>query len=100
MADWTDELRPRLTGLRLEPAREAEIIEELSVHLDDCARELMHEGLPQTDARRRVLDDLGSPARLKEFQALRQARFTVLAPPGAPPRRLAGDLWQDLVYSV
>ena len=30
MADWSEHLRPRLEGLRLTPAREVEIIDELS----------------------------------------------------------------------
>jgi hypothetical protein len=33
--DWTSALRTRLSALRLQPAREAEIIDELSQHLDD-----------------------------------------------------------------
>ena len=37
---WTEHLRPRLAGLRLSPVREAEIIEELSEHLDQRYEEL------------------------------------------------------------
>ena len=37
---WTEELRARLASLRLSPAREAEIIEELSQHLDQRYEEL------------------------------------------------------------
>jgi hypothetical protein len=33
--DWTIALRSRLATLRLGPAREAEIVEELSQHLDE-----------------------------------------------------------------
>ena len=40
MPDWTEHLRPRLAQLRLSPAREAEIIEELSQHLDQRYEEL------------------------------------------------------------
>ena len=35
MPEWDADLRARLAGLQLTPAREAEIIEELSQHLDD-----------------------------------------------------------------
>jgi hypothetical protein len=34
MPDWTEYLRPRLAGLQLSASREAEIVEELSQHLD------------------------------------------------------------------
>src|SRR6267378_286139 len=35
MPDWKGEVRARLAGLSLSPARELEIIEELSQHLQD-----------------------------------------------------------------
>ena len=35
MPSWERHVRPRLSSLRLSPAREAEIVEELSQHLDD-----------------------------------------------------------------
>lgn len=36
MPDWAQHVRPRLLSLRLSPAREGEIIDELSQHLDDA----------------------------------------------------------------
>jgi len=36
MPDWRPDIASRLGGLRLDPAREAEIIDELSQHLDLC----------------------------------------------------------------
>jgi hypothetical protein len=33
--DWKPHIRPRLASLRLSPAREAEIAEELAQHLED-----------------------------------------------------------------
>ena len=41
MRDFKEEIRSRLPGLGLSPARENEIIEELSQHLDDRWRELI-----------------------------------------------------------
>jgi PadR family transcriptional regulator len=38
MPDRTEHVRPRLSGLRLSPTREAEIVEELSQHLEDRYR--------------------------------------------------------------
>ena len=34
MLNWTKELQARLASLRLQPAREQEIIDELSEHLE------------------------------------------------------------------
>ena len=39
--DWRSHIRSRLLSLGLSPARENEIVEELSQHLDDRWRELI-----------------------------------------------------------
>jgi ABC-type lipoprotein release transport system permease subunit len=41
MPDWKPELRKILASLQLEPEREAEIVEELTQHLDDRYQELL-----------------------------------------------------------
>lgn len=43
-AGWAREVRTRLSSLRLSPAREADIVDELSHHLDERWRELMAGG--------------------------------------------------------
>ena len=35
MPEWKQEIHNRLTGLKLDPTRESEIVEELSEHLED-----------------------------------------------------------------
>ena len=44
MRDWREDVRARLASLRLSPTREAEIVDELSQHLDDRYRELLDAG--------------------------------------------------------
>jgi len=39
--EWKDEIRKRIAELRLEPTREAEIVEELAQHLEDRFQELL-----------------------------------------------------------
>jgi predicted permease len=58
MPDWKKEIGERLAGLKLEAAREAEIIEELSQHLEDRYQELVIEGATSTDASRIALAEL------------------------------------------
>jgi len=41
MPDWKPEIRRRLASLQLPPTREAAIVEELALHLDDCYAELL-----------------------------------------------------------
>ena len=72
---WTAHLRPRLAGLRLSPAREAEIIEELSQHLDARYEELIATGISQDEARRLALEELREPETLAHsMRPLRQSR--------------------------
>jgi putative ABC transport system permease protein len=101
MPDWTKHVRPRLSGLRLSPTREAEIIEELSQHLEDRYQELIASGMSTDEAARVALADFRDGNVLAEYIApLRQARPPSTITPGAPGGQLLSDLWQDLHYSA
>jgi putative ABC transport system permease protein len=76
---WRDEISSRLSALKLAPAREAEIIEELAQHLEDRYRELLAAGAGEAAARRFALEDLNDP---KLVQNLRQLE----TPLGVEPR--------------
>lgn len=58
MPDWKAEISPRLKSLKLAPVREAEIVEELSQHLDDRFQELLSSGVSDDEARRAALAEL------------------------------------------
>ena len=101
MPDWTEHLRPRLAQLRLIPARETEIIEELAQHLDQRYEELRGGGTSDADARRLAMEELLEPNALADhMRSLRQARVPPPITPGAPNRFLFADLWQDLRYAA
>ena len=101
MPEWTEHLRPRLASLRLSPAREAEIVEELSQHLDQRYEELRSGGASEADARARAIGELLEPDTLARYmRPLRQANVPPPIAPGAPRRLLLGDLWQDLRYAA
>ena len=75
MPEWNADLRARLAGLHLTPAREAEIIEELSQHLDDRYEELRVSGSSDADARRIALEELSETGELAQrMRTLSQAR--------------------------
>jgi len=61
MPDWSKEIRERLAGLRVEPARAASIVEEIAQHLDDRYAELLSSGATPEAARRSTLDELAGP---------------------------------------
>src|SRR3989442_9668837 len=53
--EWKEEIRRRLADLRLPPAREAEIVEELAQHIDDRYEELLASGETEVESSRAAL---------------------------------------------
>ncbi|HEV8483088.1 MAG TPA: ABC transporter permease, partial [Blastocatellia bacterium] len=107
MSDWKDEIRQRLGDLRLEPTREAEIVEELSQHLEDRYLELRSGGAAEEDARTTVLAELSGGELLQ--RELQRVESRVLEEPvclgaafettlGGRRRNMFADLWQDFRY--
>ena len=58
MPDWKEEIRKQLATLKLAPARESAIVEELAQHLDDCYEESLAEGASEHEAYRTALAEL------------------------------------------
>src|SRR4051812_7563836 len=58
MPEFKDEIRKRLEGLSLSPARENEIVDELSQHLEDQYDQALHRGASEEEARQTVLTEL------------------------------------------
>ena len=52
MPDWPQEIRSLLAGSRLEPTREAEIVDELAQHLNDPCDDALMSGLSPEEAER------------------------------------------------
>src|SRR5687767_6849732 len=101
MPDWARHVRPRLSPLRLSPARENEIVEELSQHLDDRWRELVAGGTPEDDATRLALAEFRDGNLLARYMApLKQAHAQAPITPGAPAGHVLGDIWHDLRYAT
>ncbi len=99
--DWTRDLHGHLAGLRLDPAREAEIIEELSQHLDDRYDELRADGASHAEARRLVIEELREPGTFtRRMQRLAQAQTPAPIAPGAPSGSVLSGLWPDLRYAL
>ena len=97
MLDWRKEIRQQLAALQLEPAREAEIVEELSQHLEDRYAELRDRGATKEEAYRAAL------VELSDMRELRRVERTIPAEPvilGAQRRNLMADLWHDLRYAL
>ena len=70
MPDWKNEIRRRMSRLKLAPARESEIVEELAQHLDDRYQELLAGGTSASDAERLTLADLSETELFRELQTV------------------------------
>ena len=68
MPNWEKEIRRRLVGLDLAPARESEIVEELAQHLDDRYQELLADGALDTDAETLIQFELSENELLRELR--------------------------------
>ncbi len=100
-ADWAEHLRPRLAPLALTAAREQEIVDELSQHLDDRYRALGADGLGDGDARRLALEELRENDTLARYMGgLRQAHVPPPIAAGSPGRGAMADAFQDLRYAA
>jgi len=99
---WKQEIRNRLAPLKLEPAREAAIVEEFSQHLDDRYEESLAGGATRDEATRRAL------AELSERETLQRELRRVERPSPQEPivfgtnRRtnMIADIWQDLRFGA
>jgi putative ABC transport system permease protein len=101
MRNWTECLRPYLSKLGLEATREADIIEELSQHLDQRYEELRAGGATEQEACWLAMEELGEPGALvRDMRKLRQAYAPPAITLGAPGRFLLADFWQDLRYAA
>ena len=97
MPEWTSYIRPHLAALRLDPSREAEILEEISQHLDARYEDLLRDGATEAEAQRLVTEELCVPDALAEFmRPLRQSRAPLPLTPGASGTHVFRGLWQDL----
>ncbi|HEU4389402.1 MAG TPA: ABC transporter permease, partial [Blastocatellia bacterium] len=102
MGEWNEEVRRYIANLNLEPAREAEIVEELGEHLAERNRELIADGWTPANARRRVLDELSEHETLqRELRRLERRTEPEPAVLGAGNgSHLIADLFQDLRYAA
>ncbi len=102
MPDWKSELSARLAGLSLSPARELEIIEEMSQHLQDRFEQELSHGATEEAAQREVLDELNVPQFLShELRNVERRISQNRVALGAETKgNVLADLAQDLRYGL
>jgi putative ABC transport system permease protein len=103
MPEWKREIVERLARLKLEPTREAEIVEELAQHLEDCYEELLSGGASVEEATSEVLMELSDgelfAEELSHVEQQRSPGEMVVA--GSKVRsNMLVDIGQDLRYGI
>src|SRR3989442_944149 len=100
MSDWRDAIARRLAGLRLPPAREAEVVEELSQHLDDRYRELRSGGASESTARREALSELDDADLVRELTGVEARALEPLPLGSSTASGLLSGLWHDVRFGA
>jgi predicted permease len=101
VSPWESEIRKRLKGLSLDPARENALIEEFGQHLEDCYVEFLGSGQSPEKARRAALAELsGNPAMAQEFQQLERTPPPSITPGVSQRSHMIQQLGQDLRFGL
>jgi putative ABC transport system permease protein len=102
MPDFKPEISARLSELQLSPAREAEIVEELSQHLEQEYERAVNGGASEEEAREKVLEELNTSDLLR--RELRNVERRVSQEPITSGKESAinifSDLGQDIRYAL
>lgn len=101
MPEWKPDIRNRLASLRLDPARENGIVEELAGHLEDRYQEMLARGASGEEARLAALRELSDGELLvRELRRLERQLGTESLVLGARRTNMLGNLWQDLRFGL
>ncbi|HEY4491920.1 MAG TPA: permease prefix domain 1-containing protein, partial [Acidobacteriota bacterium] len=98
MPDWRQQIRASLTNLNANPAREAEIIEEISQHLNDRYQELLNRGATEESAYQTVMEEFNGGKLAAELRSLTHWKPGLEAE-GQDKSQFA-EIWQNLRYAA
>src|SRR6185503_1841425 len=101
MPEWKAEVRKRLSRLNLEPAHEAEIVEELGQHLDDVYQRSLKGGATVAESKSAALNELATDDLFQKEMRRSQTTFKEFPVAGGPTKsNLIADLLHDLRYAA
>ena len=96
MPDWRGEIEKSLKDLRLDPAREIEILEELNQHLTDRYEDLVASGMPPAKADAAVRQELSAGKLASALQGIHATAPRVDESAGG----VFAGLWKDLRHGA
>src|SRR6185312_8721176 len=101
MFDFREAIRPHLADLKLTPARETDIVEELAQHAADRCEELQREGLSEESARHAALSEVcESSLLIRELRRVERKAADPVALGGGGKGKLLADFWSDFRYGL
>jgi putative ABC transport system permease protein len=100
MPDWKEEVRRRLARLNLEPAHEAEIVEELAQHLDDVYERSLKAGAIEAEAKTVALRELADAGLMQREMRRSQKLAKEPLVAGGGRTNLLVDFLHDLRYAL
>jgi putative ABC transport system permease protein len=101
MPEWKEEVRKRLSRVNLEPAHEAEVVEELAQHLEDVYQRSLRVGATDAEATSAALKELATEDLLQKEMRQSQTSFKESPVAGAPTNsNVVADLLHDLRYAA
>jgi predicted permease len=100
MPDWKPEILRRLAPLKLAPTREAEIVDELSQHLEDRYQEFLTSGQSEDAAFRAALDELkGEDLLARGLKPVEKNVYSEPIVPGRVGATFFEGILQDIRYA-
>jgi predicted permease len=100
MPEWKPEILRRLAPLKLSPAREAEISEEIAQHLEDRYHELLATGQSEDAAFRTAIDELkGEDLLARSLLAVENDLYREPVALGKGSSNLFAGILQDIHYA-
>jgi hypothetical protein len=100
MPDWSKEIRAAIASLNLEPAREAEVVEELGQHLGDRYDEMLSSGISAEPAYQALCKELHGGALVSGLKAMLPAAHPLLAAGKDAGEPLFAGAWTDLRHGA
>ena len=100
MPDFREEIRARLARLRIAPAREEEIVDELTQHLDDEYRDARARGLSDDEASREAIQALTDDTLAAALAGTGRVRSPQTIPVGAAAGSRFANLAQDFRFGL
>jgi putative ABC transport system permease protein len=97
---WTRDVRRVLAPLHLDPAREADIAQELAAHLQDRYAELLASGIDPAQAGREALAELDDRDLVRGLIGIDTRAIEPLPLGGGSARSWTSGLWLDLRFGA